>query len=217
MKKLAILCSLVVIVLLPAAVIVDCAAPTPAPAPTPTTVPEPAIPEHFTTYTDEAQLFSISYPPDWELAMSLIPGLDESMREALRGIEFEVPPEEYTTVFFAGVPSEEGYNPNINILVGRATGSTLEEEFELNIRGLKEMDFGNYQKFEEIKTVVGGREAIIIDHAYTPPDTPQLRMVQVVILAGETAWFVTGVTFEDEFPAHQETINQVVRSLRIFK
>ena len=28
------------------------------------------IPAHFTTYTDEAGLFSISYPPEWEPALS---------------------------------------------------------------------------------------------------------------------------------------------------
>ena len=36
----------------------------------PPTVIEPEIPAHFTTYTDEAGLFSISYPPDWEPTLS---------------------------------------------------------------------------------------------------------------------------------------------------
>jgi len=149
--------------------------------------------------------------------MSSIPGLEESSREAIRGIEFEVPPEEYTTLFFGGLPSEEGYRPNVNVIVGRAIGSTVEEEFEASMRGMEEISVGEYQKFEEIKTVVGGREAMIIDHAFTLPGAPRVRCVQMVILVGELGWCVSCGTVEEEFPAHQETINQVVRSLRILK
>ena len=37
---------------------------------------EPEIPAHFSTHTDEMALFSISYPPDWEPALSVMEELE---------------------------------------------------------------------------------------------------------------------------------------------
>ena len=70
--------------------------------------PEPPIPAHFTTYTDELGLFSISYPPDWELALSLVKGFEESSKELLKSMEFDLPLESTSMIFLAGMPTEIG-------------------------------------------------------------------------------------------------------------
>jgi len=200
-------------VLLATSLSISCAAPTPVPTSTPTS--EPAIPAHFTTYTEE-NLFSISYPPDWETAMSVIPGLEEVSSELLKDMRFDIPLKEYSMIFFAGRPYEEVYNPIVNIIVGPALGSTLDEEFEAQLRGVT-TNVENYHKFNQIKTTIGGREAIIIDHTYTVPGLIPTRQLQMLILVDKVSWTVTVQTLTEELPFNQETLNQVIRSLRIYK
>ncbi len=213
MKKIIIISIIILLFLLPMAIISSCAAPTPSP--TSATAPEPPIPTHFVTYTEE-NLFSLSYPPDWETAMSIISGLEESIQELLKDVKFAVPPKEYTMIFFAGRLYEERYTPSVNIIVGPAIGSTLDEEFEAQMRGLKPT-VENYKLFEQIKTVVGGREAMICDHEYNIRDMPRMRGVHLLILENDFSWVVTCGALPEHFPDNQEIINQVVRSFRILK
>ena len=119
-------------------------------------------------------------------------------------------------IFFAGRPYAEGYMPNVNIVVGPVLMSTLDEEFEANMRGLKP-NVENYQQFEQIKTVVGGREAIIIDHEYNFPDESLWRMLQMSVVEDDLAWNIACGAFPEIFSDNQEIINQVVRSFRILK
>ena len=81
-KKLILSLSIVTIVLL---VTMSCASPTL----TPTTTPEPEIPAHFTTYNSEG-LFSISYPPDWVPATSIMEELWEETKELMKSTDPEV-------------------------------------------------------------------------------------------------------------------------------
>ena len=40
------------------------------------TDPEPAIPAHFATYTDELGIYRISYPPEWELDLESVDDIE---------------------------------------------------------------------------------------------------------------------------------------------
>lgn len=71
------------------------------------TEPEPAIPAHYTTYTDELGRFSISYPPEWEPASELLQELIQEIEQSeMEGVSFP---------YMAGLPFLEGYNPNVLI------------------------------------------------------------------------------------------------------
>ena len=179
---------------------------------------EPAIPAHFTTYTDEANLFSISYPPDWELALSLIEGLEQATKEIIKSIETDVPLERSSAIFFVGVPTEEGYAPNVNIGVESLPGGgwTLDEAVEASIRGIKQV-VEEYHEFSRVKTTVGGREAVIIDSEVDFPGLGRLRALQMCVLVGKVAWFVTCTPPAGEFSQWEDDFHDIVRSLRILK
>ena len=213
MKKTINISMITLLISLPIAIVAGCAAPTPSP--TSAVVPEQPVPAHFITYTEE-NVFSISYPPDWETAMSSIPGLKESTEEFLKDVEFDVPLEDYSMIFFGGCPFGEEYIPNVNIVVGPAVGSTLAEEFEAQMRGVKP-NVENYQQYGQIKAVVGGREVIICDHEFTVPGMGRTHCVQMLILEDGFSWTVTCGTPPEHFSDNQEIINQVVRSFRILK
>ncbi len=110
---------------------------TATPVPTPIPKPEPTIPPHFTTYTNEQKLFSISYPQDWEPALSLLAELEETTKELLKSVESDLRLEKASMVFVAGIPTEEGFHPNVNIFVESLDVSSLVDAVEMSIKGIK--------------------------------------------------------------------------------
>jgi len=189
-----------------------------APPPAAEAPPEAEISAHFTTYTDEVGLFSISYPPDWELALSEIEGLEQATEELLESIEQDIPLERVSTIFFAGLPTEMGYTPNVNIVCESFPGLIVTHEImvEAEIQGLKDFVQG-YHEFSRVKTTVGGREATIVDWEGTIPGLPKQHSLQLFTLVGKVAWIVTCTPPAGEFSEHEDDFHAIVRSLRILK
>ncbi|NVM23136.1 MAG: fibronectin type III domain-containing protein [Desulfobacterales bacterium] len=179
---------------------------------------ETTIPAHFVTYTDEMNLFSISYPSDWELALSLIPDLEEAVREIIASIEADAPIEQVRAIFLAGVPSETGYSPNVNILCESFPigGLTHDQMVELEIRGIKDFCY-DYDEYARVKTSVGGRVATIVEHETTCPAWGTQHQLQMCILLGKIVWIVTCTPPSGEFSQYQDDFHEIVRSLRILK
>jgi len=179
-------------------------------------LPEPEIPAHYTTYTDETGLFSISYPPDWETALFLIEDLDKATEELLTSIEKDLPLERTRMLFLAGLPTETGYEPNVNVVVESLPGIswTHDQVVEAEIQGIKDV-IKDYHEFSRVKTTIGGREATILDWDGTVP--LGLRSLQAIILVGKVAWVVTCVPPAGEFSKWESDFHAIVRSLRILK
>ena len=190
----------------------------PAPVVEEPVVEEPPIPAHFTTYTDEANLFSISYPPDWELALWAIEDLEQFTKELIESIESGLPLERVSAIFFAGVPTETGYSPNVNIAVESlpGVGWTLDKYVEAGIRELK-VFVEDYHEFSRVKTTIGEREATIVEYEGTLPQLGKFHWLLMSILVGETAWTVTCATELGKFDESEDDFYAIVRSLRILK
>jgi len=179
---------------------------------------EPEIPAHYTTYTDEVGLFSISYPPDWEPALSLIEGLEEAVKDIVTSIESDAPVEKASAIFFAGLPSETGYMPNVNIGVESLSGIvwTHDNMVEAEIRGLKKF-IQDYHELSRVKTTVDGREATIVEYEGTFPQLGKAHWLQTFILVGKSAWIVTCAALPGKFSKWEDDFHAIVRSLRILK
>lgn len=179
-------------------------------------LPEPEIPTHFTTYTDEEALFSISYPPDWEPALYLIEGIEDAVKEVITSIESDVPLEGASIIFLAGLPTEIGYDPSVTIVVESLPGIvwTHDNMVEAEVRGIKQ-SIPDYHEFSRLKTTVGGREATIVESDGTFPGGEKSHNLQMYILVGKTAWIVTCGTSIGDFNRWEADLSAVVRSLRI--
>ncbi len=188
-----------------------------APAPT----SEPPIPAHFTTYTDEAGLFSISYPPDWELALSKIEGLTQDVEDYLKGIKSEGSLAGGKVVFFAGVPYETGHNPNVSVVVTPSGEGKwkLEDLVEAVVQRGFMKDAEEYNEFSRAKTVVDGREAIILDYeAKYPLFLGELHALTMFLRDNKLVYVVTGsVLSPKDFSDFESDLHAIVRSLRILK
>ena len=181
--------------------------------------PEPKIPAHFTTYTDEAGLFSISYPNDWELALSLIEDLEEATAELIKSIDSDAPVERFSSIFFAGVPVNDiGYDPNVNIGVESLPGViwTHDKAVEAEIDGIKSI-IQDYREVSHTKTTVGGRQATILEWEGTFPQIGRQHLLQLMVLVGKTVWIVSCGTSPENFGDYKDDFYAIVRSLRILK
>jgi len=192
-----------------------CGVPTTTP---PAPVSEPEIPSHYTTFTDEAGLFSISYPPDWESALSLIPDAEAAAKDIITSIESDLPVEKLRTIFIVGIPIEERYLPNVTIGVGpKPVGvQTHDEMLEAEIAGIKQM-IQDYHEFSRVKTTVDGREATILDLEGAHPQIGKFRILQMYVLVGKTVWLVTCTSSSEEFSTWEEDFQTILRSLRILR
>ncbi len=180
--------------------------------------PEPVIPAHFTTYTDELGLFSISYPPEWEPALGVIEEAEQAVKDIISSIDSEAPVEESSVIFLAGISTMGGYIPNVNILVESFPGIiwTHDEVVMAEIEGVKAV-VSDYHEFSRVKTTIDNRTATIIEWQGNVAGLGTFRDVQMIFLVGKTAWIVTCAALPDEYSEWEDDFDAIVRSLRILE
>lgn len=180
--------------------------------------PELAIPAHFTTYTDELSLFSISYPPEWEPVLEVIEELEQATKDIISSITSDVPLEEVSFIFAAGLPTMEGFQPNVTIVVESLPGInwTHDEVVTASIEGIKAVA-SDYHEFSRVKTTVDNRTATIIESQSTIAGVGTYRYVQMIFLVSKTAWVVACTALPDEYSKWEDDFDAIVRSLRILK
>lgn len=184
----------------------------------PNSVSESAIPAHFTTYTDELGRFSISYPPDWELASSIfIEGLTQDIGDWAMGTESEGSLAGGKVVFAGGVPYETGYNPHVLIVVIPSGEGSW--ELENLVAAVVQRGYMNiteeYYELSRTNTVVDGREAIILDCEAKYPFSGEVHFSQMYLHDNNLLWVCTcGVTPPKDFSDFEDDFYAIVKSLR---
>ena len=182
---------------------------------TPTPFVEPTVPPQFATYGDELGAFTISYPANWEPAVSVMESMEELSMAALKNVlteeELDVP----RMVFLAGVPTSDGFDPSVNVTIGPISGLDVDELVTASVRDLKE-NVIDYHEISRVRTMIDGRDAFILDTRWTPPYRPlPLAFLQMRTIEGKVNWLVTCGTEPETFVQIRETCEQVVRSLRV--
>jgi len=180
--------------------------------------PEPAIPTHFTTYTDELGLFSISYPPEWELDLESMEEIEQFSQEIISSITSDIPLGEAHFVFMAGLPTIIGHNPNVNIIVEPLSGimRTHDQVVTAAIESLK-LVVSDYHEFSRVKTTIDNRTATIIECQATITGLGTYHDVFMCCIMNRTMWTVTCTALPDEYSEWEDDFDAIVRSLRILK
>ena len=183
---------------------------------TPATSSEIPIPSDYKTYTSE-DLFSISYPPDWELPLMAF-FEEKEAKELIAIIESGSPVAESIYVFYAGVSIDETIDPFVAIYVDKSpvVNQTLDSIVEEMFSSYKDRPSMDYIEFSRVKTTVGGREVVIIDFQMVPvsAETPS-RYLVMFTLAGKTSWEIWCLTSPEIFSNYEEDLYAIVNSLRI--
>jgi hypothetical protein len=179
---------------------------------------ESSIPANFTTYTDETRLFSISYPVDWEPDLLRIKTLKQETEEYMESINSMGTLEKSNIVFFGGAPLGNGYyNPNMSILVELFSGDKfkLEDLVELTVQGWKK-EAEEYHEFSRTKTIIDGKQAIILDYEARYPNIGASHNLLTVILTDRFVWILSfGVIPPLNFNDFKEDIYTTTRSFKI--
>ena len=187
-----------------------------------TPLPTPTTPPDFVTFTDESSLFSIKYPADWELALSLMADLELIVKDVLENKDSDLPLGRFGFVFFAGVPVEEGYDPSVNIAVeSLPTELSLNEYSEAALKVLKQGTTG-FELYSQASAIVGGRDARIVDAEYDLSSFDaeaqgRVRGVQLYMVDGKVAWAVACGAIAPLSEEYLQTCDAVVRSFRILQ
>ncbi len=215
MKKIILIISLILIVLINGCN--STLTPTTTPKPILIRTLEPKIPSHYSTYISEG-FFSISYPQDWEPVTSIMEELFEESKEWVQSLDPEVTLEEAQALFFGGLPIDEGYHPNVNIVVVPRSADywELDEIVEMESQFSREHT-QKYHEFSRVKTTVDGRESVIIDSEDYDPDFGTFRYLHLYTIKDKVVWLVTCTVESEDFKNYEETCYSVVRSLRILK
>lgn len=177
--------------------------------------PETGIPPHFTTYTEATGIFSLSYPSDWETALWAIDGLEQSTKELLTSIESNLLLERAFVIFFAGLPVETGYSPNVNILVESLPDITWHDEMvEAEIRGIK-LVVTDYRELSRVNTRVDGRVATILEWEGTYPELGEMAVLQMFTLTVDIVWVISCTPPSGELSKYEDDFNAIVKSFRL--
>jgi len=184
----------------------------------PTPTPEPTIPPDFTTYTDDAGIFSISYPQDWEAPLWMLTDLEQSAEDYVSSVNSDLSVENSHILFFAGRPIGNYWNPNINIGVEPKPSGlwTLDKVLEGEIKGIKSV-ITDSQELSRVKTTVGGKEAVILEWEGTIPNMGKVHDLQMFLLKGKTIWSLTCTATPENYGDSEDTFYDILHSFRILK
>ncbi len=179
------------------------------------------VPSNYSTYTDEVGLFKISYPPGWTPDLSFINSA--AAKDIINRIVSKYGEFEGSVIFMSGVLVNNGYRPNLNIIVDpMPEGYTYDRYLTANINGLKSFMQNDYREISRINTIVDGRKATIVEYEGTYQDASlssigKIHNLVMLTVANKTAWSVTCTSFDNSFSQWSSDFNNIVRSLRILR
>ncbi len=216
MKRIIITAFLILVTFSSVGLLPGCASPTPVPEPPTTLAPETLIPSNYSTYIEEG-LYKISYPQDWEVALSILEELEQVVKDKLMSENSELPLEQASVVFFAGKSTEEGYLPNVNITVEALPQTfSLDEYVETSIRGLKTV-LSDYHEFSRIRKVIDGREIVIVDYKGDYSDWGEAHWLFMTLLDGKVGWNITITSSIEEFSKYEGDFYLILYSFKLLK
>ncbi|MCJ7654649.1 MAG: hypothetical protein MUO97_05000 [Dehalococcoidia bacterium] len=185
---------------------------------TPTTVvePEPDIPPHFITYTSEG-LFSISYPPELVDDRSIMEKVFGDVKETMQATDPEVNLG-FHYVFMGHIPTDNETNAHLFVSVEPvALGLPLDVYYEYLEEECKHGAeyFMGFRVHSLAKTVVDGREAIILDVQTFDPDLGESRSLDLYIIKDSLLWEVSCDAEPKDFEDYEDTFYSILGSFRI--
>lgn len=142
MKRLGILCTVILVVLLSVASVVGCAEKEEAPTPEPesTQEPTPSLPSvESNVYSNSEYGFSLEYPEDWDV-------LEDYMG----------------MVFMICGPLVDEYIVNVNLSTEQLDETVTLKDYARMVELTTKRQSLNYEKLDEYSTTIGGQPAIVL-------------------------------------------------------
>lgn len=180
------------------------------------------VPTDFETYTDENKTFSISYPYDWEVDLSIMPELEILNKQMLNDIDPQSEMfDDVHMVFYAGVPCGTAcYHPICTMSIESLGDiNSIQELNAYQMMSLKSF-VEDYEEVSHETTIIDGRESIIIEFEATyefngPP--MRMHMLNFNTYKGNMSWSLSCGLVPDiaDYVDYEDDFYNVVRSLQL--
>jgi PsbP-like protein len=176
------------------------------------------VPNTYTTYQDENNFFSISYPEQWEPDPNLA-NVNAQMTQDISNLKQDLSIANTDILFIAGLRTSTGYLPNINVLVESAPAGIVNDDLAADAaeQGMKGL-YG-YQMVSMTKTTIDGKDAVIIESKCYASSTTNILYhdLTLVQLSGNNIWDVTCTAHDDTYSQLSNDFNNVIRSFKLTK
>ncbi|MGI9578336.1 MAG: hypothetical protein ACR2OH_09070 [Microthrixaceae bacterium] len=187
---------------------------------TATTVSGSEVPSGWVTHTDDASGFTLSSPGTWAVLViddEAVPGLLSDPDNELEEVNVANP-------FGAGLQMPSGWlNPSVSVTVEALPEELGVDEYVEGGRQALEELIPSYQATEQVNTVVGGREAVLVFSSYQlseldPAEDGRAWNVELVTTDGSAGWTIscTQIVADGSAPPpDRDECNTVVRTFEI--
>ena len=178
--------------------------------------PQSRISAEYRTYND-AGIFSISCPTDWNLDASSREANLKTARSIVNGAE-GLTMEKEGMVFMAEKMTDNELVANANVMVAPLPAgiTNANQMLDTNIPKFEKI-FQEFRLISRAEISCGGRPAAIMDAEGMIAGRIKTRVVQMYVIVDKTIWTVTAGTRADNFAAVQKDLETIVKSLRINK
>jgi len=181
-------------------------------------LPELSVPTSYITYTNEADYFSISYPPDWDVNWSLIEDtkFQEYMESRYSGTDIDSLFS--ATLFLAGIPTGKGgYSPNtvVSVIPTPRDGMSLENIVDEMI-GSEKTVLKEYELLLRVGTTNEGREAIIKETKSFQSNVGS-QQLQMITLKDKNIWVLTSTSSPEDFAKYEDDFYYISYSLQLLR
>lgn len=123
-------------------------------------------------------------------------------------------------VFLGGALLDSGgYNPNISVFIDPLVGDKLklEDLVELSVQGWKK-ETEEYREFSRTKTIIDGKQAIILDYESHYPNIGAVHVLLMIISADRFVWMVAcSVVPPINFYDFKDDLYAILKSFQILK
>lgn len=178
---------------------------------------EREIPADFVTYTSEG-LCSISYPPELIDMTAMQEEIFEGVKETMQATDPEIDLESFQYVFNGIIPTDNETNAFLLVSVepvalGMPLGvyyQYLEEECKHGAEY-----FMGFRLHSLAKTVVGGREAILMDFQTLDRELGESRDLILYMIKDSLLWEVNCSADPEDFEDYEDTFYSILSSFRI--
>ncbi len=181
--------------------------------------PETTIPDHFVTHISD-NLFSISYPPNWEVDTSLIEQAKTFAEQWTGTNNMDIPVEHVNILLIAGKPFSQGYHPNVTIVSEPLAEDieTIEDLAKAEAQSIEAV-CDDYEELSRVKTTINGKESTIIEYEGDLPGIGSIHNLSMFTIDDDTIWGIncTLSTSVADFSDHKDDFYSIIRSFRIME
>jgi hypothetical protein len=174
------------------------------------------VSDTYTTYRNDSDVFSISYPSTWDLRRNLGERETSALRSLINQDGSEQTESGPPILTLAVRPlTREGFEPRVELYADALPSGRENLEDLLQDLAIAMAEFPDYHEFYLKTTSINGRAAIVWKWEATYPNGEKKRSIYVVEVLGKSVWTLMCTSLQATFNRYEERFVSVANSLHL--